>query len=209
MKRIIIFGTGPSINEFNFEQINCDTLGINQFFRKGYQTTYYYVYDKMCLIRENPNFTSVINLWNNTIFYIDKKINLPKQFRKNTNIIRTTSKSITLEQINKDNWAKSLSEPLYIHKSTLTGAINLAYILGYNEIILAGIDGYGGYFYKHKLNRFRNKLHDSLIVYKGIGSLTTSMKEIKKWLKEDGVKIYNTNPKSFFVKQGILEYKRL
>lgn len=208
---MIVCATGASINDLDWAHLRqFPKIGINQFFRKGIPTEYYYIYDKMCLIRENPNFTSALNKWPDTTFYIDKSIQLPKQFRKNTNIIRTTAHSVEIaERDDPELWAQSLEDPLYIGKSTITGAINLADILGATEIYIAGMDGRGGYFYPHKKNRIKHRLHDSLIHYQKYGTITPVLKNIKKWLEAKNKKMYSLSPKTFFTERKILEYKSL
>ena len=202
--KIIICATGKSINKVPWNDYkHIDKLGINQFFLLGIPTTYYYVYDEKCITHENPNFTSVIPKWKKTIFYVDKKINLPHY----ENVKRTTSVSLDKNEVDFKWWAKSLNEPLMIHRSTLIGAINLAFILGYDEIYLAGVDGYGGYFYKHKLNRYKNRLHESLIYNPKYGTLSSTLRKIKKWLEDLNVQIYSLNKDSFYVKNNIIEYK--
>lgn len=206
---MIICATGRSVNKMDWPALTkYKTLGVNQFFRKEIPTDYYYIYDKMCIHREHPNFTSVMGKWPDTIFYIDKQVPLDQKANHNPNIVRTTSQSVLKEDIGDySKWAKNLDEPLYINKSTVTGAINIAHILGATEIYVAGLDGNGGYFYPHKHNRYRNRLHDSLNHYPEYGTLTKSIKQIIKWLQDKNVGIYNMNAKSFFVVHGVMTFK--
>jgi len=207
----IICATGPSVDNMDWDKLKeYKKLGINQFFRKGIVTDYYYIYDKMCLYRENPNFTSVLNEWPQTTFYIDQRIDLPTQFRHNTNIVRTKSRVMLKEEINNfDHWARALDQPFYMNRSTVTGAINIAHILGATTIYIAGLDGKGGYFYPHKKNMpvFKKRLHDSLVHYPKFGTLNKSLGCIIRWLKKNGVDVYNMNPKSFYVERDLMEYK--
>jgi len=206
----IICATGSSVNGLDWEKLTqYKTIGFNQFFRKGIPTDYYYIYDKMCILRENPNFTTVLNEWPDTTFFIDKRVPLPDKFRKNTNIVRTTSSSVTKEEIARfdKHWAKTIDDELYINKSSVTAAINLAHIFGASDIYIAGLDGYGGYFYPHKKNRYETRLHDSLIHYPKYGTLAKSLKHIIEHLKDNHINVYSLNPKSFFVQKNIMKFK--
>jgi len=205
--KIVICGTGPSINNLDREKLKkLPTLGINQFFIYGLQTTYYYVYDKRCITQEKPNFLSVIPKWKNTTFFVDESIILDQVY---TNVKKVKSISLKIHEVSYKWWAQTLDEPLMIHKGTMTGAINLAYVLGYDEIYLAGFDGFGGYFYPHKKNRFKNRLHDSLIYDKNYGNISSTIKKITEWLNNLNVEIYNINQNSFYVKRHLMEYKKL
>lgn len=204
----IVCATGPSVNNLNWDQlIKYKTIGVNQFFRKNIPTDYYYIYDKMCIIREDPNFTTVIDKWPSTTFYIDKRVPMPAHFRKNTNIVKVTSKSIKREEINNMNlWANSIEDTIYMHKSSVIGAINIAYILKATKIYIAGMDGYGGYFYPHSKNKFENRLHDSLVHYPRFGNVSLSLKAIQSFLSAQNVFLYNMNPESYFVKNNVTEF---
>lgn len=122
--------------------------------------------------------------------------------------------------ISKGNkWSKTLMEPLYHFRGSLTTVLNYISIKFPNKkILFVGVDlNSPEYFFQEELNKLNintkdwttkyietEKKHFSIINYKGT-KIDDEFPFVIKSLKKTGNIIYSINPDSYLVKQGFIK----
>ncbi len=156
--------------------------------------------------------------------WLTDKVYLKMEFKrlippKNSNII-----GLKLEKIDDGkNWAKSLYEPLFNYKGSLSSILNLCSIIAPNiDIYLVGNDFNGSkYFFQNELEKLpfdsidftssivkQKNRHMSFITTNG-KKFTDKLPYILYKLKECGIELFCINPDSLLVKEGGLKFKKL
>jgi len=220
---VFVFGSGYSINDITKKQwkeiSRHDTLAFNLFFKGKFAPIDFHIVretecrkrplflrpDKFILryargIKSNP-------FYRNTIFIANRNVYPPavmlfgKLLPKKAKVFLYSNASVSKEK--KREPGKSFSE--IMHVVTLNDAVNVAYLLGYKKIVLAGVDLYDSrYFWlpKDRANewaeRVGRKWSDPLhIVEWGI---VDDIGRWNKFLKKKGVELYVLNSRSLLNK---------
>lgn len=223
MNRIFIFGTGSSINDIKNHQWSKlqreRTLGISWFFKKEIETDYYYSHEfdsqpiEACesLLRNNYKtkvYLGVDHFIGKNRGVIAGPQKAYSEFQNRLTIKRCKfhdwlqtwngkiwNSNDKLPPCSFDEiWAKTLDQPLCGFRGTLMASINLCTILGYDEIILCGVDLNNGlHFYKSELSPFEKDLlnnynpdvqnHSTQIEYRGSHGILSGLKWISKYIK--------------------------
>ena len=232
---IYIMASGPSINDITEGQWRYlktqKTLGISHFYKKNWEPTYYFSLEqldshsqmKMIMdhyfknewktklffnaaarkwVGDNVDVTWVnigdwLNSWDGGIWTIDSE-NPPSTFEK--------------------AWAKKIDDPLFSFRGTLSGAINLATVIGAGRIVLVGVDmNDESHFYKDvpyskHLKKIKNEFgfddkldgHSTNCVYSRVRGICDALKIISKHIK-----ITCASKDSYLVKNGIFKYEEI
>lgn len=133
-------------------------------------------------------------------------------------------KSLKLERFDEGkNWAKSLDEPLFNYKGSLSSILNLCSIISPNtNIYLVGNDFNGSkYFFQDELEKLpfdsidytsnivrKENRHMSFITTNG-KKFTDKLPYILSKLHERGNELFCINPESLLVKEGNVKYKKI
>jgi hypothetical protein len=109
-------------------------------------------------------------------------------------------------------WAKNLNEPLFGFRGTMMCALNLCTVLGYDEIILCGVDLKNGlHFYESEMTDFEKKLtgydpkktnHSTQYIYNGVRGVM----DIINWIKPN-LNIKIISEKSLLYENGFELYE--
>lgn len=224
MSRIFILATGSSINEFTKEDWEFlrkeKTMGISWFFKKNFETDFYYSheYDTQPL-KIAEHITK--NKWNTKLIlgtqeYFNKSFIHPIKkplecFERYKNVIQCQQCMITNFlnswankpwKLTEDSppmpfpfvWAKSFNQPLFGFRGTLIASINAASVLGFDEIVLCGVDLNNGlHFYESGKSHFEKNFikdynpnlhpHSSQLIFQGHRGVLDGLKWINKHIK--------------------------
>lgn len=122
-----------------------------------------------------------------------------------------------------NKWAKSLDEPLYHFRGSLTSVLNLISIKYPNtDIVLAGVDfNSPGYFFQTELEKVDFKTDDwttdlvkkegkhfSIINHDG-STMDDEFPKVIGWLNDSGNKIFSINRNSHLVEKGYVDFLAL
>ena len=237
MNRIFIMATGESINDIKvteWEKLKKEkTLGISWFLKKNFETSYYYSHEfdtqpkKVAEFIKNNNLST--HLFLGTTHFIGNKsgkIHSPHLvYNEFKNKIKTTECKFYdwLETWNgkiwnknddlppcsyEEIWAKTLDQPLCGFRGTLFASLNLSTILGYDEIILCGVDlNNGKHFYEKELSPFEKNIlkdydlkkqnHSTQIEYQNSHGVLSGLKWLSKYLT-----LKTTSKKSLLYDEG-------
>ena len=140
----VVLGNGPSLNKVDFDLIGeVPTFGVNSIFLKteetGFKTTYYVVEDNL-VFQENidkiDNYTDVIKL-------------MPKEYseqlKNNDGIYTFEMNQGFYQKKNKKSYGipkfnTSLTPEFYCGQSVTNINLQIAYYMGFSEVILVGMD---------------------------------------------------------------------
>lgn len=205
-KKIFLMATGQSINELNDE--NWDhikehsSIGISYFYKKDFETTYYYTHEHT---QQPLNVAKNISNknWKTKVFFGTKEFSgnnygvinsSSSTYNKYKDLINCDEVSFThwlnswngkTWGVNNDNppinfdetWSSDFKKPLFGFRGTMMCALNLCTVLGYNEIILCGVDLNNGlHFYdeiksiyseQFKTDSIKDK-HSTCVEYRGV-----------------------------------------
>lgn len=239
-ERIYIFGSGYSLNDLSKKDWNSirstgDTLSFNEFYYSNFIKLDYYIFREV----ESKYFDFIppkIRKRFNTIFYIKKIKEIYNIINNNVYMEKTKyfflcekksgasllyymlyRKSLELHGFYSNyydrtiNWPISKTPQNIPHgKATLLDAINIAYLMGYKEIILAGVDLYDrNYFYlrKGETRGFdRKKGFSANDMHNTLKHIIDTLKLWKPDLKKHGVNIKLLNPKSLLNEVFDIQY---
>ncbi|MBT3405554.1 hypothetical protein HN419_00115 [Candidatus Woesearchaeota archaeon] len=233
---VVIFGCGYSINNIKkkeWKQLEkFDTMAFNNFYNcESIRIDYHVVREMTVYVRKNFEKSREMATYirgisenvkyKNTTFLICKNMIAP-YYLLNNRLLKKKSKIFLFENSHiKGFLSNKLGENFnsVSHKfTTLEESINIAYLMGYKKIILAGIDLYDSrYFWLKKDESFppwTPNYSDSPQIENGTLIKGESCKEehqtanvaikiILEWLptfKKKGVKMYVLNPKSLLNK---------
>ena len=245
-KDFIIFGAGPNIGNINSEKFcslseRYSTIGFSWFYKSGLIPDYYYCHeeshrseqckeiidflDKKSQIKKTVFFATAehIEYMKSHDFYHIPVVEVAIEcYKENFWDIETKKPKLDLSKL----WAQSLLPPrnkLFLTRSQLESAINLAYILGAKDIILHGVelndnnhfcetDSSVGKNIFHK--ELENKvgfnsdkdMHCSTIDFDNCLGIQYIIKEIHEYLKTFGVNLMSSDQNSLLVKEKILPY---
>ena len=185
MNRLFLMATGQSINDIeeqSWERLKKEkTIGISWFFKKNFETNYYYSHEFDTQSEEIAKYI-IKNGWKTELHLGTKEEHNPKFFVENTGpqkTFNTFKNKIICKQYKFSNfltsfnghkwlksskcppipinecWAKTENETLLGFRGTLISSLNLCSVLGYKEIILCGVDLNNGlHFYDSELSPF-------------------------------------------------------
>lgn len=232
-KTIFIFGAGSSICDLNKRELkkilDCHTMGCNYFAIQDFIRLDFHVFREMGKSSKPEDQGKVIFDFNmmskfseilkknkklqNTIFFLQTgydawgpNILRGLRFLKKSAKIFLYSNTRSFRSIKTSN---NLNDPIYHGSSTITDCIHLAYLLGFNKIVLCGVDlNDRRYFWNQKKLRFYdlNGVTSNGGEYSGENNQSEShrskdglVKDLRKWneeLKKQEVKLYTLNKKS-------------
>jgi len=153
--KIVIFGSGPSINDISGEQWKIlktyDSIGFNFFFKGGIPTKYYLIREQCCSKKklfpdqDKMVFLSGMRHDCQSIKIISAMRHRPDNFQWADNLDLIPGDGIVLHDIPGKVSAKHFKDDIFsvgLHhgKSTLTNCIHFAVGIGYEEVIFAGVD---------------------------------------------------------------------
>jgi len=241
MKKIFLLATGFTINDITEKQWDYikshDTMGISWFFKKDFETKYYYVheYDMQPISVSKKIYESN---WKTKVFfgtkeYIGKSYN---EIQSSKLAFNSFKDKINCEEVNfshwlyswkgktwsvnennpplsfDSTWAKTKKDILFGFRGTMVSSINLCTVLGYDEIILCGVDLNNGiHFYddpkKHEINKVFgtdsiNDKHSTCIEYKGVRPVIDGL----KWIN-DNISLKIISKKSLLYENGFELYE--
>jgi hypothetical protein len=242
MRKIFLLATGESINDITDDQWehikSHDSIGISWFMKKGFEPTYYYSHEND---NQSQYLIDVIldKKWKTKVFLgtmhqPNKKFirwqQRPKlvyeKYKNNFNITECRfsdwitcfdGKSWTINEDKpplkfEEVWAKSLNEPLFGFRGTMMCSLNLCTVLGYDEIILCGVDLKNGlHFYESEMTDFEKNLpgydpkktnHSTQYIYNGVRGVM----DVLNWIKPNlNIKVLST--KSLLYENGFELYE--
>ena len=232
-KTIFIFGAGSSICDLNKRQLkkisNFHTMGCNFFVIQDFIQLDFQVFREMGKSSKPENQGKVTFDFNlvsklseilkknrklqNTIFFLQAGYDAwgpnilrgLRVFKKSAKIF-LYSNTRNFDSIKTSN---NLDGPIYHGSSTITDCIHLSYLLGFNKIILCGVDlNDRRYFWNKKKMKFydlngvtRNggeytEDNNQSESHRSKDGLISDLKEWNKNLKKQNVKLYTLNTKS-------------
>jgi len=237
-KKIFLLATGQSINDITEEQWehikSHDSIGISHFYNKGFETTYYYTHEytkqpiivaeKMLNLKTKVFFGTreFSGLYENKISssnyafnnYKDKLNCEEVKFSHWLNAWDGKSWLVNQEkpplEFNKI-WAKSKNDVLFGFRGTMMCALNLCSVLGYDEIILCGVDLKNGlHFYDEVKSVYSKQFgtdsikdkHSTCVEYNGVRPVIDAL----CWLK-DNLNIKVSSKNSLLYERGFDLYK--
>ncbi len=118
-------------------------------------------------------------------------------------------------------WANSFSEKLFHYRGSLSGAINIVNIMYPDyEIRLLGVDlDNHNYFFQQEIESNQEKWgvflkrltpeseqHETIVTYENKGGIQDMFPFIRKNVEKKGGCLYCSNPDSYLVKSGLLDY---
>jgi len=207
---VVIFGSGYSINEITKEEIKklekFDTLTFNYFFKCNKVRIDYHIIrevgrddkieDYIKEIKENEKYNNTTFLVCGNIIHGHTMLK-NKMLRKKANIFIFKNKH--LKSLIKKTVGKNFNNVSHNH-GTLEEAVNLAYLMKYKNIILAGVDLYDSRYFWLEKNETRNTDIRMKRTYEDKwGNTGPIMKLFQSWIpafKKKGVRMYVLNPKS-------------
>lgn len=232
-KTIFIFGSGSSICDLNNRELkkisNFHTMGCNYFAIQDFIRLDFQVFREMGRsskledqgkIKYDFNMISKFSKilqknkkLQNTIFFLQTgfdawatNIFIGLRFLKKSTKIFLFSNTRNFRSIKTSN---NLNDPIYHGSSTITDCIHLAYLLGFNKIILCGVDlNNRHYFWNQKKLTFYHLNGVSIEggEYSGNNNQSEShrskdglVRDLKKWnkdLKKQNIKLYTLSAKS-------------
>lgn len=232
-KTIFIFGAGSSICSLNNRELkkisNFHTMGCNYFAIQDFIRLDFQVFREMGRSSKSEDqgkltydFNMIAKLskilkknkkLKNTIFFIQSgfdawatNIFLGLRFLKKSTKIFLFSNTRNFRSIKTSH---NLNDPIYHGSSTITDCIHLAYLLGFNKIILCGVDLNNRlYFWNKKKLKFYdlNGVTSDGGEYSGDNNQSEShrskdglVRDLKKWnkdLKKQNIKLYTLSTKS-------------
>jgi len=242
MRKIFLLATGESINDITekqWEHIKSnDSIGISWFMKKGFEPTYYYSHENdnqsQYLIDVMLEKKWKTKVFLGTMHQPNKKFirwqQRPKlvyeKYKNNFNITECRfsdwitcfdGKSWTTDEDKpplsfEEVWAKNFNEPLFGFRGTMMCALNLCSVLGYDEIILCGVDLKNGlHFYESEITDFEKKLtgydpkktnHSTQYIYNGVRGVM----DVINWIKPN-LNIKIISEKSLLYENGFELYE--
>lgn len=227
--RVYVFGSGYSLNELTEAEWECisqhDTVGFNAFIYQDWVRTDFH------LVRGWGEGANVHYAWEKEVGELAKVMDRSCRYRETVLLLQDeyfaeVSRILVGEEMlkhgrriglyktarNKTYPTASIDDGLTHLSGTLTDAVNLAFCLGWKEIILVGVDLYDTrYFWLQSDEtiftesstgeRRRSKVSDRGQRFNESHSTVTNgvVREMKVWrqfMKERGVDLYVYNPKS-------------
>jgi hypothetical protein len=216
-KKIFLLATGQSINDITEEQWEYikshDSIGVSWFYKKGFETTYYYTheYDKQpsCVANNILNnnwktkvFFGTIEVSGEKLNYINSSYTTFNSFKDKLNceevkfshwlsawngkpwLINEDKPPLSFKEI----WANEKNDVLFGFRGTMMCALNLCSVLGYDEIILCGVDLKNGlHFYDEVKSVYSNQFgtdsikdkHSTCVDYRGVRPVIDALNWIK------------------------------
>ncbi len=240
MNKIFLLATGASINDITDSQwqhiLSYDTMGISWFYKKNIETKYYYTHEcdiqPLCVAEKiysekwnTKMYLGVREFLGNKYTNIGSSLGVYKNFNNKLNLqlcnfshwlyswngLTWTSK-MDQPPINFDLvWSKNFESPLFGFRGTMMVALNLCTILGYDEIVLCGVDLYNGlHFYDDNKSIYNKQFgtdslkdqHSTNTEYHGIRPVIDCLEWIKPHLN---IKVFSK--KSLLTNVGFETYK--
>jgi len=175
----------------------------NHLFKNPYynETTYFVYYDSFA---RNSTYSLMISkdFENKDIVLCGNSKNLVSELKKSIASKVGKQSSDYIKKPAKD--IKSISH----NRATLFDTVNLCYLLGYDEIVLAGVDLYDSRYFWLDENEVRDadkdRGQDATDEHKTHDIVIEGMNLWRNELKKEGVKIYVYNPKSLLHTKNIL-----
>ena len=132
-ERCFILGNGPSLNDVDLTELNGIVIGTNRIYLSGYIPDYY------CCV--NP---LVFDQWGDEILAMDTVKFLPQMFIDNVQSykdIQIAGDNVPIITNNPfPGFAKDAREPMWEGHTVTYVCMQLAYYMGFNEVILLGVD---------------------------------------------------------------------
>lgn len=191
-KRCFIIGGAPSLNEMDLSMLNDEyTFIVNRGYllkklnlnRSTFHVSTDYGFDKEFKDEIDTNFSK---------YYISLK-NSKHSVKENS--IKISAKSWSLENKGKF-FEKDAARKLYLGQTVISGVLQLAYYMGFKEIIFIGVDlSFEGkdsdHFYEMSKEESNRSIHHSL---KNKKDMYTWLEKSYKYLRDENIKILNASP---------------
>ena len=232
-KTIFIFGAGSSICDLNKRQLkrisNFHTMGCNYFVIQDFIQLDFHVFREIGKSSKPEDQGKVVFDFNlifklseilkknrklqNTIFFLQAGYDAwGPNLMRGLRVFKKSAKIFLYSNTKNFRSIKTshnLNDPIYHGSSTITDCIHLAYLLGFNKIILCGVDlNNKRYFWNKKKLKFfdLNGVTSDGGEYSGDNNQSEShrskdglVRDLKKWnkdLKKLNIKLYTLSTKS-------------
>jgi hypothetical protein len=238
-KKIFLMATGQSINDITDDQWNHIkshySMGISWFYKKNFETTYYYTheFDKQpsCVADKIHKSNWKTKVFFGTREYSGNRFSLINSsfttYNTYKDVLDCSECSFThwlnswngiTWKVNQESppidfekvWARSIEDKLFGFRGTMMCALNLCTVLGYDEIILCGVDLRNGlHFYDDNVSVLNSQFntdsikdkHSTCVEYRGVRPVIDGLKWISKFvnikiisdkslLYDEGFKVY-------------------